>query len=158
MGNRSLTPARVFFVSFWLLGSPQLYHQTFVVVSPSEQSYTFRRLPSVSLIVKMNADGNVENAPPNESRIVRTLMSDHRNLVYEFGRFELIPSEYRLQCDGQPIPLDKRPFDLLVVFAERPGQLLKYDELLDLVWGPNSEVYRNALQVAKAVLHSILGE
>jgi len=106
----------------------------------------------------MNADGNVENAPPNESRIVRTPMSDHRNLVYEFGRFELIPSEYRLRCDGQPIPLDKRPFDLLVVFAARPGQLLKYDELLDLVWGPNSEVYRNALQVAKAVLHSILGE
>ena len=37
--------------------------------------------------------------------------------------------------DGQDIPLTRTEFDLLVELAQRPGQVLTRDQLLDRVWG-----------------------
>ena len=37
--------------------------------------------------------------------------------------------------DGQEIPLTRTEFDLLVELAQRPGQVLTRDQLLDHVWG-----------------------
>ncbi len=37
--------------------------------------------------------------------------------------------------DGQDIPLTRTEFDLLVELAQRPGQVLTRDQLLDHVWG-----------------------
>jgi two-component system response regulator MtrA len=37
--------------------------------------------------------------------------------------------------DGQEIPLTRTEFDLLVELAQRPGQVLTRDQLLDRVWG-----------------------
>jgi len=37
--------------------------------------------------------------------------------------------------DGHEIPLTRTEFDLLVELAQRPGQVLSRDQLLDRVWG-----------------------
>jgi DNA-binding response OmpR family regulator len=37
--------------------------------------------------------------------------------------------------DGTEIPLTRTEFDLLVELAQRPGQVLSRDQLLDHVWG-----------------------
>ncbi len=37
--------------------------------------------------------------------------------------------------DGEDIPLTRTEFDLLVELAQRPGQVLTRDQLLDRVWG-----------------------
>jgi two-component system, OmpR family, response regulator MtrA len=37
--------------------------------------------------------------------------------------------------DGREIPLTRTEFDLLVELAQRPGQVLTRDVLLDRVWG-----------------------
>jgi two-component system response regulator MtrA len=37
--------------------------------------------------------------------------------------------------DGREIPLTRTEFDLLVELAQRPGQVLSRDQLLDRVWG-----------------------
>jgi two-component system response regulator MtrA len=37
--------------------------------------------------------------------------------------------------DGRDIPLTRTEFDLLVELAQRPGQVLSRDQLLDRVWG-----------------------
>ena len=47
-----------------------------------------------------------------------------------FGRFELRRIKRRLLIDGRPAPLGARAFDLLVVLAERPGELFGKNVLL----------------------------
>jgi two-component system, OmpR family, response regulator MprA len=48
---------------------------------------------------------------------------------------------------GEPIELTRTEFDLLVVFAEHPRQVLGRDLLQDRVWGPDTEVTSNAVEV-----------
>lgn len=54
--------------------------------------------------------------------------------LLQFGPFELDAANARLLRQGQPLDLPPRSFDLLRHLAERPGQLVTKDELLDAVW------------------------
>lgn len=54
--------------------------------------------------------------------------------LYEFGPFQLDPPERLLLCDGQPVSMTPKAFDLLVVLVERGGHLVEKDELLRTVW------------------------
>jgi DNA-binding winged helix-turn-helix (wHTH) protein/TolB-like protein len=56
------------------------------------------------------------------------------NVLYEFGPFQLDPPERQLLCEGQPVPITPKAFDLLVVLVERCGHLVEKDELLRKVW------------------------
>lgn len=73
-----------------------------------------------------------------------------------FGRFELFPRDRRLLADGAPVALGARAFDLLVVLAERPGQLVTKTELLDLVW-PGLVVEENNIAAQVVALRKALG-
>ena len=73
-----------------------------------------------------------------------------------FGRFELQRSERRLLIDGRPAPLGARAFDLLVVLAERPGELVGKNELLDRVW-PGLVVEEGNIPVQVNALRKVLG-
>ena len=73
-----------------------------------------------------------------------------------FGRIELEVVERRLLIDGRPARLGARAFDLLVVLAERSGELVGKNELLELVWpGLVVEVGNIAVQVN--ALRKVLG-
>lgn len=52
-----------------------------------------------------------------------------------FGPFRLDPGQARLLRDGSAVELTPKAFDLLVLLARRPGELVTKDELLDAVWG-----------------------
>ena len=56
--------------------------------------------------------------------------SSPSHVTPRFGRFQLNRHERRLLVDGLPAPLGVRAFDLLVVLAVRPGELVGNDELL----------------------------
>ena len=73
-----------------------------------------------------------------------------------FGRFELQRHERRLLVDGRPAPLGARAFDLLVVLAERPGELVGKNELLDRVW-PDVVVEEGNIPVQVNALRKVLG-
>lgn len=77
-------------------------------------------------------------------------------MTMRFGRFELQPGERRLLADGEPLTLGPRAFDLLVALAERPGQLVSKETLLDLVWA-HLVVEENNLQVQVSTLRKLLG-
>ena len=62
-----------------------------------------------------------------------------------FGPFTLLPGEHRLLRDGANVPLGPRAFGLLCLLAQRPGQLITKDEMLDAVW--------HGLVVEEANLH-----
>jgi predicted ATPase/DNA-binding winged helix-turn-helix (wHTH) protein len=55
--------------------------------------------------------------------------------VLQFGPFALDVGAARLTRAGQAVALRPKAFDMLRMLAERPGQLVTKDELLDSVWG-----------------------
>src|SRR5258705_9296359 len=62
-------------------------------------------------------------------------MSDavvHRKL--RFGPFELSIGERVLRRDGQVLPLGGRALDILIYLADRPGEVIAKQELIDHVW------------------------
>jgi DNA-binding winged helix-turn-helix (wHTH) protein/TolB-like protein/Tfp pilus assembly protein PilF len=79
------------------------------------------------------------------------------NVLYEFGPYQLDPPERLLLCDGQPVPITPKAFDLLVVLVERCGHLVEKDELLRTVW-PGSFVEEGNLAVAVSHLRKALSD
>ncbi|WP_284618592.1 ATP-binding protein [Aquabacterium humicola] len=76
--------------------------------------------------------------------------------VLRFGRFELRSLEQRLLADGELVPLGGRAFDLLLALAQRAGQLVTRNELIEQVW-PGRVVEENNLSVQVNALRKALG-
>jgi DNA-binding winged helix-turn-helix (wHTH) protein/TolB-like protein len=76
---------------------------------------------------------------------------------YEFGPFQLHPPERLLLCDGQPVSMTPKAFDLLVVLVERSGHLVEKEELLNTVWR-GSIVEEGNLSVTVSFLRKALSD
>jgi predicted ATPase/DNA-binding winged helix-turn-helix (wHTH) protein len=74
-----------------------------------------------------------------------------------FGVFRLSPTERLLSKEGKPIELGGRAFDILVVLAERAGQVVSKNELIDIVW-PDTTVEEGSLRFHIASLRKALGD
>jgi TolB-like protein/DNA-binding winged helix-turn-helix (wHTH) protein len=59
--------------------------------------------------------------------------------VFEFGEFRLDCARVELLRDGQPVKLERKPMELLVILAERAGELVAREEIAARLWG--SEVF-----------------
>jgi DNA-binding winged helix-turn-helix (wHTH) protein len=79
----------------------------------------------------------------------------HRTL--RFGPFELSSSERMLRRDGVTLPLGSRAFDILVYLAERPGEVIGKNELINHVWS-NVTVEEGSLRVHVAAIRKALGD
>lgn len=79
----------------------------------------------------------------------------HRKL--RFGPFELSIGERALRRDGQVFPLGGRALDILVYLADRPGEVIAKQELLDHVW-PDVTVEEGSLRVHVAAIRKALGD
>lgn len=79
------------------------------------------------------------------------------NVLYEFGPFQLDPPERLLLCDGQPVSLTPKAFDLLLALVDRSGHLVEKDELLRIVW-PGSFVEEGNLAVTISQLRKALND
>jgi len=55
--------------------------------------------------------------------------------VFHFGPFELIASRFELRRDGAIVKLERIPMDLLIVLAERNGDVVSRPEIVDRLWG-----------------------
>src|SRR5258705_11887342 len=51
-----------------------------------------------------------------------------------FGPFELSIGERVLRRDGRVLPLGDRALDILTYLADRPGEVIAKQELIDHVW------------------------
>jgi predicted ATPase/DNA-binding winged helix-turn-helix (wHTH) protein len=74
-----------------------------------------------------------------------------------FGRFELSVGERTLRRDGQVLPLGGRALDILVYLADRPGEVIAKQELIDRVW-PDVTVEEGSLRVHVAAIRKALGD
>ena len=55
--------------------------------------------------------------------------------IWRFSDFELDRIAYQLRRKGRPVQLERIPLDLLFLLAERPGQLVTREEILERIWG-----------------------
>src|SRR6266404_1107203 len=79
----------------------------------------------------------------------------HRKL--KFGPFELSIGERVLRRDGQVLPLGGRALDILMYLAERPGEVIAKQELMDRIWS-DVTVEEGSLRVHVAAIRKTLGD
>src|SRR5713226_8207900 len=79
----------------------------------------------------------------------------HRKL--KFGPFELAIGERVLRRDGQVLPLGDRALDILTYLADRPGEVIAKQELIDHVWS-DVTVEEGSLRVHVAAIRKALGD
>ena len=79
------------------------------------------------------------------------------NVLYEFGGFLLNPQERLLLCDGKPVALTPKAFELFLVLVQREGHLVEKEELLRAVW-PDVAVEEGNLAVMVSHLRKVLGD
>src|SRR5215475_15939807 len=77
--------------------------------------------------------------------------------LFEFGKFRLDPAEHSLLCEGKPVSLTPKSFDILVTLVQSKGRLLTKDELMRKVW-PDSFVEEANLTVNISALRKVLGD
>jgi DNA-binding winged helix-turn-helix (wHTH) protein len=79
----------------------------------------------------------------------------HRKL--KFGPFELSINERALRRDGVVLPLGGRALDILAYLADRPGEVIAKQELMDHVWS-DVTVEEGSLRVNVAAIRKALGD
>ena len=97
-------------------------------------------------------------AGPGRSNIWLTHMHGtvvHRKL--RFGPFELSIGERVLRRDGRVLPLGDRALDILTYLADRPGEVIAKQELIDHVWS-DVTVEEGSLRVHVAAIRKALGD
>lgn len=57
--------------------------------------------------------------------------------TYQFDRFELDLDAQQLRSNGEPVHLERRPLDLLILLASRRGSLVRREEIIAALWPPN---------------------
>src|SRR5271154_5130559 len=79
------------------------------------------------------------------------------HMKLKFGPFELSGSERVLRREGEALPLGGRALDILIYLAERPGEVIAKQELLDRVW-LDVTVEEGSLRVHVAAIRKTLGD
>lgn len=93
----------------------------------------------------------------NSQRFIRRVMSNPENELYEFGPFQLDPAKRILLRDNQPVPLQLKAFETLLVLVRQSEQVVLKDDLMKAVW-PDTFVEESNLAQNIFVLRKTLGE
>jgi TolB-like protein/DNA-binding winged helix-turn-helix (wHTH) protein/Flp pilus assembly protein TadD len=84
-------------------------------------------------------------------------MSRPEKHLYGFGPFCLDTAERLLLRDGEPVPLEPKVFDTLILLIRNSGHLLGKDELMSKVW-PDAVVEEGSLSRNISTLRRALGD
>jgi DNA-binding winged helix-turn-helix (wHTH) protein len=72
-----------------------------------------------------------------------------------FGPFCLLPTQFLLREGAKPVPLGSRALEILIALVERPGELVRKQDLMARVW-PNVFVEPANLTVHMSALRRAL--
>jgi predicted ATPase/DNA-binding winged helix-turn-helix (wHTH) protein len=84
-------------------------------------------------------------------------MADSADRNLQFGPFELSSRERVLRREGVVLPLGGRALDILIYLAERPGEVIAKQELIDHVW-PDVTVEEGSIRVHVAAIRKALDD
>src|SRR5258707_12766935 len=80
-----------------------------------------------------------------------------RSLLH-FHDFELDPAQFELRRAGHRIHLERKPLEVLILLAEKQGQLVAREEIIERVWGKDfffdaERGVNNIVRKIRAALH-----
>jgi DNA-binding winged helix-turn-helix (wHTH) protein/WD40 repeat protein len=79
--------------------------------------------------------------------------------VLQFGEFELDIRNHRLRRSGSELKLERIPMELLILLANRPGELVRREEIIQELWGDEINVdTENAINTAVRKIRQVLGD
>lgn len=83
--------------------------------------------------------------------------SRRRRRLWKFAGAEFDEASWALRVDGQVVPLEGKPLEVLHELLLRAGEVVTKDEILDAVW-PGLNVVEGSLPTAISKLRKALGE
>jgi DNA-binding winged helix-turn-helix (wHTH) protein/TolB-like protein/Tfp pilus assembly protein PilF len=98
--------------------------------------------------------GNLQEISKENAKPAKPLGGNH---LYEFCRFRFDPENHLLECEGSPISLTPKAFEILLVLVQNGSRLTTKEELMRRVW-PDSFVEDANLTVNISALRRQLGE
>lgn len=81
----------------------------------------------------------------------------NNNVTYEFGPFRIETTERRLMRAGEPVPLARKSFELLLILVAAAGHVKTREELIEALW-PRSVVEEQNLTVKMYALRKALDD
>jgi DNA-binding response OmpR family regulator len=66
-----------------------------------------------------------------------------------FGELEVDLAAHEVRCEGRPVELTAREFELLRILVEHPRQVFSRDQLFELVWGSFGDRSAVAVYIAR---------
>src|SRR5256885_6323390 len=84
-------------------------------------------------------------------------VEEFSGVTYEFGDFMVDETAFRISKRGEPVRIEPKALQVLIVLLQRREQLVTKQELFDTVW-PGVAVTENALTRAIAQLRKTLGD
>lgn len=76
--------------------------------------------------------------------------------ILRFGVVEIDPARREVRCAGVPVPVEPKPFDLLLYLIEHRERVVRRDELLSALW-PDVIVSEATLSSAMRRVRDVLG-
>ena len=67
----------------------------------------------------------------------RNMDTPDRNRVYRFGEFELDLRTHQLRRDGNPVALERRPLEFLILLVTHRDRLVRREEIIERLWPGN---------------------
>ncbi len=80
-----------------------------------------------------------------------------RELVYEWGSWQVHLGRRELLASGVPVPIGGRAFEIVTALVQSANHLVSKNELMDKIW-PNVTVEENTLQVHISAIRRALGQ
>jgi len=79
--------------------------------------------------------------------------------TFLFGEFELDLGAYELRRRGEPVKVERRPFDLLVLLVEQSGRMVPREEIVAALW-PSTVIidFDSGLRTLVRKLRTVLGD
>jgi DNA-binding winged helix-turn-helix (wHTH) protein/TolB-like protein/predicted Zn-dependent protease len=86
-------------------------------------------------------------------------LSPQRARIVRFGLFTLDPENGELRREGDRVPLQDKPVQLLTLLVEKPGQVVTREEIRQKLWGADTFVeFDDSLNHAVRKLREALGD
>ena len=83
---------------------------------------------------------------------------DYRHDVIKFSDIELDRSAMTVSCSGKSVSLNNKAFQLMEMLVEHPGAVLSIDQIMERIWGWDSDAEVNVVWVNISTLRKKLTE
>ena len=112
--------------------------------------------PTVCTVRDPESQSLQNRAQKRSENIPWAAMTKGQTHSYEFGPFTLDPAKRLLLRGVEPVPLQPKAFDTLLLLVDRRGEMLAKEELISRLW-PDSFVEESNLSQTVYVLRKALG-